>query len=329
MRNLFEYVDNFAANSRVKSELQYLGLKPGTRPRVSVIMPIYKNPAMFRLALDSVLKQDCDFGYEVVVVDNRPWDGEKDEELLYVESLASDRVSYYRNRDNIGMIGNWNRGIELARAPYVTYCHNDDLLQFYCLSRLMELQARYGDRLIASEFNLIDEKGVYIRRLDPDRRVGIFRQKRDFIYTKWDIFLNNAGFGVGCLFNREKLIKLGGFNEEYYPSADYALFIKYIFEYGGVFNRVPTFDYRKAENESFSAYSAFVDRDVFFRECMLEHMKLPQSLGKLLIQANYSYGLKNFSEKWGKAVELTTAQKRYCGFMKVVNKLNSIRRFTL
>lgn len=58
-------------------------------------------------------------------------------------------------------------------------------------------------------------------------------------------------------------MEIGGFNPDYYPSADYALFIKYIFEYGGVFNRVPTFSYRKAANESYATYEKFVEQDKF------------------------------------------------------------------
>lgn len=332
MEYLFNYVDNFIRYKNIKSILQYRKSKLISTPEISVIMPIYNNPDMFKKALLSVINQKCEFEYEIVIVDNMPFDGGKDEELKFIEGLDDYRISYFRNSDNIGMYGNWNRGIELARGEYVTYCHNDDILEPYALQRLYDLQKKYGKRLIASEFNLIDDKGKYIKKLNPNRRIGPFFQKKDFIYTKFDIFLNNAGFGVGCLFNRNILLEIGGFNPDYYPSADYALFIKYIFEYGGVFNRIPTFNYRKAANESYSVYKKFVERDKFFRECMLDKMHILSGIGKFIIAANYNYGLYNFTIKWGnvkdKNVRYSKLKKDY-GIMVIINKVNSIRRFTI
>ena len=34
----------------------------------------------------------------------------------------------YVNKENIGMIGNWNRGFELANTKYVAMLHDDDML---------------------------------------------------------------------------------------------------------------------------------------------------------------------------------------------------------
>lgn len=332
MEYLFNYIDNFARKKSVKSILQYGNTEERRSPVISVIMPIFRNPEMFKKALDSVVSQDCSFEYEVIVVDNEPYDGSKNEALRYIESTNSNFIFYYRNTENIGMYENWNRGIELAKAQFITYCHNDDVFIPSALTRLNELQQRYGERLIASEFNLIDKDGAYIKKMNPKRRVGIFYQKEDFIYSKYDIFLNNAGFGVGCLFSKRIMIELGGFNPEYYPSADYALFAKYIFQSGGVFNRIPTFNYRKSKNESYKAYTSFVERDKFFRECMLDKMEIPRWLGNLIIKANYNYGLYNFEYKWGGERRTGTAnnqKKASYILMILINKLNSMRRFSL
>lgn len=178
MEYLFNYVNNFERYKNIRSILQYGKSKKISAPKISVIMPIYNNPAMFKEALLSVLNQKCKFEYEIVIVDNMPFNESKDEELKFVEHLNDYRILYFRNLDNIGMYGNWNRGIELARSEYVTYCHNDDILEPYALQRLYDLQKKYGKRLIASEFNLIDEKGKYIKKLDPNRKIGFFSQKK-------------------------------------------------------------------------------------------------------------------------------------------------------
>ncbi len=331
MNRLFDQVDCFSRNRDIKSKLLYKHPDHKDNPEISVIMPIYNNPGMFKKALGSAIDQNTRINYDIVVVDNRPYDGTPDEEQLFIEGLNDPKVIYYRNEDNIGMIGNWNRGIELSDAPYVTYCHNDDLLTDICIERLSQLRDRYGDRVIMSEYNIIDDKDNYILKIDPDGKKGIFKKKKDFEYKKFDIFLNSAGFGVGCLFKREHLLSLGGFNEEYYPSADYALFAKYVFEYGGIYNCIPTFCYRKAVNESNTAYVNFAERDVFFRECMLEHMIIPKSIGRMIIDANYHYSKELHKVVWGgkDKYERRNIPLQKFILLRFCNRLNSIRRYTM
>lgn len=332
MNDLFEQVNNYERHEKVDSILCYSdNSRDNEKPWISIIMPIYNNPEMFKLALESARKQNADFNYEIVIVDNRPYDGLLDDEEKYVRKINDSRIKYYRNKENIGMYGNWNRGIELSRGQYVTFCHNDDLLKDNCLSRLKELSLKYGKKVVISVWDTIDEEGNYIEKLEPNQRKSVFKQKPDFEYKKFDIFMNGAGFGVGCLFDRECLITLGGFNPDYYPSADYALFAKYIFEYGGAFNRIPTFCYRKAVNESYKTYMDFIERDKFFRQCMLEKMMLPKKIGNRIINANYNYGRERFSVKWGGKdhFQKQNVPRTDRVIVTLCNKLNAIRRYSL
>lgn len=58
-----------------------------------------------------------------------------------VARLFGGRVEYHRNPKNLGMAGNWNRGIELARGEFVHVLHDDDFVapEFYAaIDRLAE-----------------------------------------------------------------------------------------------------------------------------------------------------------------------------------------------
>lgn len=301
MLNLFEYKNNFEVAKDKESRLFYGRYEDCPNPKVSIVIPIYKNFYYFKIALQSALNQDCDFEYEIVVLDDYTYDGKPDEEQLYVESLGVKNVFYYRNIQNLGMSANWNRCIEKARAPFFTFCHNDDELLPNCLSTLMSIQSKCGNKCIACNHNLINNAGEIITPASvfPKYLWGIVKKNSFRSYTKYDVFMDSPGVGVGCLFNKDVMVELGGYNHDYYPSADYAIFAKYVFKYGGVWSNVPTYSYRIGENDSISAYPQFSERDKFFRECMKEKMICPQIVLNLLINSLYNSSKVYFAFFWG------------------------------
>lgn len=94
-----------------------------TAPQVSVCIPVY-NPGTFLAdALRSVLEQEfADF--ELIIVD----DCSAEPVAPVVEQFRDSRIRFHRNSRNLGLVGNWNRCIELADGEYVTIFHQDDLM---------------------------------------------------------------------------------------------------------------------------------------------------------------------------------------------------------
>ena len=301
MLNLFEYKNNFEVAKDKESRLFYGCYDDCPNPKVSIVIPIYKNLYYFKIALQSALNQDCDFEYEIVVLDDYTYDGKPDEEQLYVENVGAKNVFYYRNIQNLGMSANWNRCFEKARAPFFTYLHNDDELLPNCLSTLMSIQAKNGNKVIACNHNLINNAGEIINPASPYpiRFLGLFKKKAFRDYTKFDVFFSSPGVGVGCLFNRDVMIELGGYNHDYYPSADYAIFAKYIFKYGGIWSNIPTYSYRIGDNDSTKTYPQFSERDRFFRECMKRKMYIPNYVLSQIIESLYNYSKVSFAIFWG------------------------------
>jgi glycosyltransferase involved in cell wall biosynthesis len=280
MTPLFDYINNFSKYEDVKSILQYGDISSCVSPCISIIMPIFQSPQYFKDALLSVVNQDCDILYEIIVVDNTPFDGEKSETLLFIEELSLSNLYYYRNEKNIGMFGNFNRGIELARAELITFCHDDDMLLPNCLSTLLEIHKRYPNKPIFSAHIDIDEDTHFpLKRYDCD---SIYFKKK-YEYGKWDIILENPSNGVGSLFLKSQVMCLGGYNEEYYPATDYALNIKNIFECGSVFYRLPLFCYRIANNTSYKIYPQYFVIMPKLWKCVLFKLHIPSCLSKKIV----------------------------------------------
>lgn len=93
--------------------------------KVTIAIPTYNRAQLLKVTIESVLAQDySDFG--VVVLDN----ASSDDTQTLVRSFADRdrRVTYIRNETNIGMLGNWNRAIEVNSSPYLSLFHDDDVM---------------------------------------------------------------------------------------------------------------------------------------------------------------------------------------------------------
>jgi glycosyltransferase involved in cell wall biosynthesis len=129
--------------------------------KVTVAIPTYNRASLLKLSLESVLAQDYP-DFRVLVLDN----ASDDETEAVVRSFAEQdgRITYIRNQINIGVLGNWNRAIELNTSPYLTILSDDDLMLPGLISesvRALDEHPQVGFsfalvRLIDAKGNLLD-----------------------------------------------------------------------------------------------------------------------------------------------------------------------------
>ncbi|HYH08086.1 MAG TPA: glycosyltransferase family 2 protein [Thermoanaerobaculia bacterium] len=101
-------------------------------PRVSVLIPAYNAARWVVTAIESVRAQSFD-DWEIVAVD----DSSTDDTHAILERFKGPRVSVERNAKNLGMTGNWNRCLSLAKGDLVLKLDADDALK----PRALELLA--------------------------------------------------------------------------------------------------------------------------------------------------------------------------------------------
>src|SRR4051812_14835388 len=93
--------------------------------QISVVIPTFNRAELLRKAVASVLAQHGDH-FEVVISDNCSTDHTPD---VVAEFAGDPRVVISRNASNLGMVGNWRRGIyELARGEWFILMSDDDYL---------------------------------------------------------------------------------------------------------------------------------------------------------------------------------------------------------
>ena len=92
-------------------------------PEYSIVMPVYRRIYGFEAALQSA--RDVAGCTEIVVVDDN---SDHDQFESICAATGDPRVRYVRNEQNLGLFGNWNRGIELARGKFVSVLCSDDLV---------------------------------------------------------------------------------------------------------------------------------------------------------------------------------------------------------
>jgi glycosyltransferase involved in cell wall biosynthesis len=94
-----------------------------SRPKVSVCVPTYNGAKFLSETIQSVLAQTFD-DFELLIVDDCSEDGTTD----LAASFTDPRVRRVANPTRLGLVGNWNRCIDLARGEYICVFHQDDIM---------------------------------------------------------------------------------------------------------------------------------------------------------------------------------------------------------
>src|SRR5690349_8598746 len=101
-------------------------------PRVSVLMPTYKQAHFIRRAIDSLNAQTLT-SWELIIID----DGSPDDTRAVLSSaLADPRLRYHRLPHNRGLGAALNFGLDRAQAPLIAYLPSDDVYYADHLARL-------------------------------------------------------------------------------------------------------------------------------------------------------------------------------------------------
>lgn len=243
----FEYKNNFNKYENIKSKL-ILGNKNRKEVLFTIAIPTYKRVALLENALKSALDQQGVEDYEIIIVDN---DTENYQVEEMIKNNYNEKVYYFKNEKNIGMFGNWNRCIELARGKYITILNDDDWLSENYLNNCIKHLKREIDGLYFDS-NQVDfrndrtnKKNAYIKKIVKKL------SKKQKKLTLFDFFLGNKSAGtLGVLLKTQYLKELGGYNDEYFPSSDYVLHANYCNRYNVYYISKKMNYYRIQENES-------------------------------------------------------------------------------
>lgn len=257
---LLEVPDAFAQWAHVPSRLMFEG-SDRRQPRLSICIPTFRRLDTLVEAVRSAIAQDWNESFEVIVVDNDSESAGADALLAAIPELATANFRYFVNAENVGMFGNWNRSIELARGEWHTMLHDDDLFEPYFASRIMTVLDRN-----ASIDGVISRRMLFGPAAPPPRRglaqvahrLGVrlrFRGKMTRQY-KAGRFFWSATSPVGLVARKRDILALGGYQPDEWPSSDYYFQLRFAIRYRLFELRASLVRIRADVNESFNPQTA-------------------------------------------------------------------------
>src|SRR4030067_1213515 len=109
--------------------------KNGAYPCVSVCIPTYNWGKYIRECIESILSQTYT-DFEILIVDDKS----DDETIEIVEELGrrEKRIRIVRNQQNLGLVKNWNRCLEVAKGEWIKFVFQDDFIMPDCIEELLK-----------------------------------------------------------------------------------------------------------------------------------------------------------------------------------------------
>lgn len=251
--------DCFAKYSHVPSKLVY-GQLPEKKPDVSIMIPTYQRANLLEEAIQSALHQKTRFSLLISVVDNDSNIDLDTDKLMKRYCAEYPNILYYRNKQNIGMFGNWNRCIELSQTEWLCMLHDDDMLMENYIESLFPITKRRKCGAICGFRSILDQRTNCKKHLNKTGKslttsllMSLFILIRKGIPIP--LTVQDAAQGLfmpsmANLLNKEALLKIGGFDEQFFPCSDVACYTKLEKDYEVLFVPKPIYWYRIAENES-------------------------------------------------------------------------------
>jgi len=199
-------------------------------PRISIGLPVYNGERYLIETLESIIAQSFE-DFELVISDNASTD--RTPEICKDYSLNDGRIRYYRNEENIGAAGNYNRVFALSSGTYFKWISHDDLSAPTFLENCVEVLDCEPDVVLCyPKTVLIDENGKEIRychdglnlfQETPHRRLSSYLNS---------INLANAVFGLIRSETLRKTRLIGS-----YTGSDYVLLLEICLQ--GKFHEIP------------------------------------------------------------------------------------------
>lgn len=198
-------------------------------PLVSILIPTYNRPQLFKEALKSALDQTYR-NTEIIICDDSTDSLTEDVvyQLLEVQQ-TNKHLTYVRNKHRLGRttgLENAQRCLELAKGEFVNFLFDDDKFALNKISRMMDYYHQFNDVcLVTSYRQTISEKGEELAPIKATKKLFNHDILIDgTVLGKYMLLnmLNVVGEFTTVLFRRNDIEDdLGRYMEKkYYPLSD-------------------------------------------------------------------------------------------------------------
>ena len=192
--------------------------------RISVAIPVFRPRPEHLAALFASLDAQTIPPMEVILSEDPADDGAQ---LAVPDQLRSGSpVKHSRNSKRLGMVGNWNRSVELTTGEAVLMMGQDDvLLPNACETHTAVLPQTASASASLPDFiddggasRTPDQRSVGVRRLTD--RDATYRLPYETLAVLALLYGNVTGEPCGTCFRREAWQAVGGYSQSFRHSAD-------------------------------------------------------------------------------------------------------------
>lgn len=167
---------------------------------VSVCISAYNHEDFIEEALNSVLEQECDFGYEIILSNDKSTDQTHEVITKFIANHPqSHRIKYYNQEKNLGINGNLIFTLEQATGKYIALLEGDD----YWLDK-NKLQKQFDFLETNPDYTLFTAayRTVTLDHQQFDRKIG--GDVKDITYT-FDAIKDFSPNYLNMFFRRQSL----------------------------------------------------------------------------------------------------------------------------
>ena len=312
--DFFKVEDNFKKQENVKSIFLYKANNYDTS-EITFVIPTFKRVDTLQQTLKSILTQKGDYNYTIIVLDNNPERNDVTE--LYMKDLNVSCISYVKNCENLGMAGNWNRGIVLSRSKWICLLHDDDVIVPEFLSEMLPYTKKYHDAAILQSRKYrtaspeIQEEKVYDGKMIKISDLDFYQ------YHILDV-------PSGILYNRDIVMQEGGFDSDFYPSLDYCFHTKIASKYPVYLLNKPLTWYREGTQNA----SKLVDTqigwlivDYYLVLQLLSNHHIPKFIIRPYLEFKTEKRAASDQQLWGQPFDIPYKELNWHRYSKASKKI--------
>ncbi len=206
-------------------------------PLVSICIPTFNGETHISECLDSVVSQSYE-NTEIIIVDDQSSDSTID--ICQSYANQDNRIRIIKNKNNIGLVENWNKCISLSKGDWIKFVFQDDVIHPHCIEKMID-KSTLGVPFVLCKRNFIFEnvspqkRSIYEKYLTYLSLDTIFSGKEhltpnDISKAVIDLGLyslrNFIGEPTSTLLHRSIFRKYGLFNPHYMQICDYEYWLR-------------------------------------------------------------------------------------------------------
>lgn len=186
---------------------------------ITIIVPVYNGEKYIIETLESCEKQSYK-NIEILIID----DCSKDNSVKKIEEYIKNKTRFklVKNKKNLGMIKNINKGIDIALGEWIISLGQDDILNEKHVEKMLKTIDE-NTSFVFCESDLIDSNGKkYYISNNKDKIIKKLER------IKYNLTKNNQINSCGLMYSKEKALKVGKypFSEKYPCYGEWLFWLK-------------------------------------------------------------------------------------------------------